>query len=1027
MALSSVGLIDIGMGAGLTANFHVQYETSLPNQANVLANANALLPVLEQEFAVTTGWFNTPGGKFGAGNRQVVNLNLAFDSGANNSGYGNAINMDGQDSNSNAADAAERVKMIFMNEWVEILMSLSGGKWHAGDSSGEGLSQYCGIVRFQAGHYSYYNSWVDQWLNQRPRQDWVTTTEGSDKNPVSFGCALAFIYYLNTQLHFSINQILAAGAANLATVFRTLTGDPGDPFPFFAGLLERVYPSSATAGIPGPVTDNPFPLAQLSFWVDKNTFGKDEVQDVINTGAGTWQKAFWLVVEGFSMNSFNALGVTLPAPTGPFANLAGISISPNPDIDFENAANPSAPQRIRVPYDITFTNASLAADFPAAGSQAYELDASLTINGTKVPGSDASAQFELVAGADPYFTNIDPTQNNVFYLSQDLRVFTATPGLNSNPVQGGPAFPTDSVAGAFNYVQQVLAWLNTNYSDPTGTDPFTTILPGQGGALLGDSSVTPSTLGLGTFSNYNFAVARVRLRGTAGSAGAAKNVRVFFRLWITQTADTDYQTASTYPSTPDAAGQPGSPLVGANHYTLPFFASGNLSTNADYAAGGANIRDITINTGDSTWAYYGCFLNLYDSSNIVDGLPVQAWLTGTHHCIVAQIAFDGVPIAAGASPEASDQLAQRNLQITLSDNPGAAATHRIPQTFDLRPSAAVLPAGGPFAYPDELMIDWGAIPRGSVASIYWPAVLASDVLALAAGLYGSHTLSAADAHTIQCTVTGSVTYVPIPAGAGENFAGLFTVDLPTTVVTGQEFNVVVRRIASHQIPRIVFGSPPSTKELLPGGAGPPKSEAIQAMPPPEPGSWRYVVGTFQVRIPVSTGETMLRPEENTLAIMKWRLQSMAPSNRWHPVLQRYIEYASARVDGLGGDSDGIKPSLTGAGAKAGPHCKTLGRAAVILLGALVASLGALTGTALTIVPPTLAVVFLVIALIWIFKCHPRQCRRLRAFIAGAASGAVVLAILALAGITAPQLVPVLCTVILLLAIVLVIGGSKKCF
>jgi hypothetical protein len=88
------------------------------------------------------------------------------------------------------------------------------------------------------------------------------------------------------------------------------------------------------------------------------------------------------------------------------------------------------------------------------------------------------------------------------------------------------------------------------------------------------------------------------------------------------------------------------------------------------------------------------------------------------------------------------------------------------------------------------------IPPGSVAFIYWPQVLASDVLALASKLYTSHALSAADSHTIKCKVTGGVTYVPIPTGAGQNFAGLFTVDLPMTVVTGQEFNIVVRRIGN---------------------------------------------------------------------------------------------------------------------------------------------------------------------------------------------------------------------------------------
>jgi hypothetical protein len=66
--------------------------------------------------------------------------------------------------------------------------------------------------------------------------------------------------YLSTQLNFPINQIIAAGAPNLATVYRTLTGDPGNPYPSFSGLLEKAFPSSVTASISGPVPDDPFPL-----------------------------------------------------------------------------------------------------------------------------------------------------------------------------------------------------------------------------------------------------------------------------------------------------------------------------------------------------------------------------------------------------------------------------------------------------------------------------------------------------------------------------------------------------------------------------------------------------------------------------------------------------------------------------------------------------------------------------------------------------------------------------------------------
>lgn len=927
MALSSTGLTNNGAGAGLTNNFQIQYEDSLPGQANVITNANALMTVVENEFTVTTNWFNTPAGKFGTGNRQVVRLNRGTSGGANNSGYGNPINQDSQNGNANAGVAAGQVEMVWMNEWSEILMSLSGGKWNAGDSMGEGLSQYCGIVRFQAGHYNYYNSWVDQWLNLVPRQDWVNSTEGTDANAISFGCALGFIYYLNVQLNFTINEIIASGDSTMTMVYQKLTGDTAsNPFEIYSALLEHAYPSSATAAIPGPVSDNPFPIAIVELWANKDTFGRDEVQDVINRRGGVWSQAFWLVVDGFSKNSFNSLGVAVSGPTGPFANLAGVTITRNPNVDFENGAQPAAAQRIRIPFDVTFTNASLA-NFPANGTATYGLTAFLTIGGNKINGSDAATIFELVAGADPYFTNIDttpgdPIQNNVFYLSQDLRIFTATPGQNNTPVAGAPAFANDSVSGAFSWIQQLLVWLNQNFSDPSGPDPFNTALPGQGLALTDDSSVSPFTVdwsnifNIKVYANYNFAIARVRLTGTAGPPGAASNTRVFFRLWSSQTADTDYQTGTTYRSDLDAAGLPASPLVGSDHTTIPFFATGNLGANSDYGGGGANTRDIEIAAGnDQVWAYYGCFLNVYDPSNVIDGQSVQARLTGTHHCLVAQIAQDDVPVPGGASPAASDKLAQRNLQVTLSDNPGPAETHRIPQTFDTRPSRL---GGG---HPDELMIDWGSIPAGSLASIYWPKVPAADVVSLARALYGRTDLTAADATTVQCKVTGGVTYIPIPPATGDNFAGLFTVDLPTGVTVGQEYHIIVRRVTTREFGRVArtFKTLPSNvKAVKVGAKAPARAKAARSVAATAKAfRWRRVIGNFAVKIPVTTREIMLWPEENTLAIMRWRLQQLQPASRWRPVLERYVGMIADRVDGLGGDSDGIEPSPFGVPVKAG--------------------------------------------------------------------------------------------------------------
>ena len=141
--------------------------------------------------------------------------------------------------------------------------------------------------------------------------------------------------------------------------------------------------------------------------------------------------------------------------------------------------------------------------------------------------------------------------------------------------------------------------------------------------------------------------------------------------------------------------RPGTPLPGAGDTTIPFFATGNAGSETDYQAGGPNIHTLTIPNGqDSLWWYFGCFLNFYDPLNQIAGQQVQAYLPGTHHCLVAQIAYDSAPIPNGVSPMSWDQLAQRNLQFTAVDNPGPASTRRAPQTFDCRPSAQIGQPGG---------------------------------------------------------------------------------------------------------------------------------------------------------------------------------------------------------------------------------------------------------------------------------------------------------------------------------------------
>jgi hypothetical protein len=228
-----------------------------------------------------------------------------------------------------------------------------------------------------------------------------------------------------------------------------------------------------------------------------------------------------------------------------------------------------------------------------------------------------------------------------------------------------------------------------------------------------------------------------------------------------------------------------------------------------------------------------------------------------------------------------------------------------------------------------MMIDWGNVPAGSTASIYWPEVKAQTVLALATSLYGTHKLHAADANTITCKTTKGVTYIPIPYAKPTNFAGLFTIDLPRAISAGQEFNVQVRRVTSRRERSDTGLNDKIRAQGFNAAVLATKKGGHVAR------NWRYVTGTFQVKIPVGNDSKLLLPEERTLSILKWRLLQYKPTYRWRPVLERLIAYVSRRVDGFGGNAAGVEPSPTGmpyypgVGGKGGSTHHEAGRQAFV--------------------------------------------------------------------------------------------------
>ena len=139
--------------------------------------------------------------------------------------------------------------------------------WFQGDdegSKGEGLS------RFLSGQFLVQNGFLgvgidanyavaDLCLNSS-RQDFVNNAPDDNGYGATNGCTTLFIYYLFSQLGFSINRIVRAGASTLAGVYRNLTGHTDDPFPLFKRLLDEAFPSETNSALPGPNFDDPWPL-----------------------------------------------------------------------------------------------------------------------------------------------------------------------------------------------------------------------------------------------------------------------------------------------------------------------------------------------------------------------------------------------------------------------------------------------------------------------------------------------------------------------------------------------------------------------------------------------------------------------------------------------------------------------------------------------------------------------------------------------------------------------------------------------
>ncbi|MBY8976758.1 hypothetical protein KHP62_13120 [Rhodobacteraceae bacterium NNCM2] len=647
---------------------------------------------------------------------------------------------------------------------------------------------------------------------------------------------------------------------------------------------------------------------QAYFVLDRSSFGQDEVNAMlVQSSPFVLSPALYVVVDGFTATELGITAAdlsgapgTVPAfSTSPVLN--GIDIGAPTKLTAEIPSLPaSTVQRFTWSYPITITDDS---DFTAS-----LVNVGLTAS---LGGATANAIFELRQEPNPY--EID---GETHWLSTDLRVFQVKDG---DP-KFGATLGGKSLTAASTFITQVIDNLNTGATGGEDFDGLPTNTANEIALYQTDSSGT---------AVFNFAVARVRYRALVDDA---ETVRVFFRLFPALAVSLAFDQGTTYRRFSDGVlnGQ-AIPLLGMvnnNILSIPCFAAERVDTSSvsmTTQTDPANVRTILHDTtGAEVEAFFGCILDVNQPGQAVFPLnpsndgpfggALQSVLTLTrnaHQCLVAEIAFDPDVIQPGQSPSTSDKLAQRNLTQVESDNPGGVESRRVPNTFEVLPTPANHAAAG---FHDELMIDWGNLPPGSVGRVYLPDTGVDEVLDLAKRLYRARDMVRIDGHTLQVPAEG-ISYIPVPAGAQINHAGLLTVDLPAGITKGQRFSAVVRQLTHKARARKTpngavdtaagadasFAAVAVTRPVLATSAATTSRFAI----------WEEVTGTFQVSIPISSRELLFEGEIRLLSLLKFILGTIPNTDRWFLPFSRYVAEIGQRVRGFGGDPETVEPHPNG--------------------------------------------------------------------------------------------------------------------
>lgn len=435
----------------------------------------------------------------------------------------------------------------------------------------------------------------------------------------------------------------------------------------------------------------------ISPYLDRSSFSKDQVQAIAVGGSSTFPDAFYIILQDRSTRPATiswpsevdarlqnllappvySAGLHLDQPHHPQVQLQDLAGNPVPGVTVSVSAgtsespslHPGLPQRILHRCTVTFTG---TAAFGAMASGAYQ-DVKLVITATDRAGNqvtDDTKRVRLLVDANPYILD-GPTS----WLSTDTRAFKIRQGEARFGIAAGWTDP-------YSFIQQALANLRSGTAPANAFDGLPT---DQEGALLEYSPSVNGTVW------YNFALAKVRLQSQTGAA----DVRASFRLFRWGVANVEFDDALAYRSAGSGVAMLG--RTSTNELaSIPFYAQPRRGVNEDMAqlqADDANKVTFPATAGEGT-SYFGAFLDINETTvrfpaafagdgPFSNAQSIRTLLLGNHQCMVVEIKYPLDPTVPGATPGTSDNLAQRNLLIVQTANPGDPSTRTIQHPFDI--------------------------------------------------------------------------------------------------------------------------------------------------------------------------------------------------------------------------------------------------------------------------------------------------------------------------------------------------------